>query len=197
MLYLTKLTQELYSKLYQDITEFRTTFGLPVDAPLHLEEDDKLHTSLIVEEMTELAQADSKIEQADAIVDSVYVLMGRVVHANICPDDYLDGNSIHAITVSNQIEILLQVADNLGIDFLSCWDNIHASNMSKACNNEAEFEDTRAHYAALGIKVVSEEVNGKLVVKCAEDFVSDEKTVLKGKVLKSVYYTPANLEPLM
>lgn len=196
MLYLTKLTQELYGKLYDDITEFRTTFGLPVDAPLHTEEDDKLHTSLIVEEMTELAQADSKVEQADAIVDSVYVLMGRVVHANSCPDD-LDGDSIHAITITNQIEVLLQVADNLGIDFLACWDEIHASNMSKACNIEEEFIVTRTYYASLGIKVVSEEVNGKLVVKCAEDFVSDEKTVLKGKVLKSVFYTPANLEPLM
>lgn len=195
MLNLTKLTQKLYSKLYQDIKEFRTTFGLPVDWVI-VYDDDALHTSLIVEEMTELAQADSKVEQADAIVDSVYVLMGRVVHSNQCMDD-VDGSSIHAVSATTQIEVLLQVADNLGIDFLSCWDNIHASNMSKACNNEAEFEDTRVHYAALGIKVVSEEVNGKLVVKCAEDFVSDEKTVLKGKVLKSVYYTPANLEPLM
>lgn len=196
MLYLTKLTQELYNKLYQDITEFRTTFGLPVNVSLHTEEDDKLHTSLIVEEMTELAQADSKVEQADAIVDSVYVLMGRLVHAYTCTDK-VDESFMHAVSVTSQIEVLLHVADNLGIDFLSCWDVIHASNMSKACNNEAEFEDTRAHYATLGIKVVSEEVNGKLVVKCAEDFVSDEKTVLKGKVLKSVFYTPANLEPLM
>lgn len=195
MLNLTKLTQKIYSKLYRDITEFRTTFGLPVNGVI-VYHNDKLHTSLIVEEMTELAQADSKAEQADAIVDSVYVLMGRVVHSSQCMDD-VDGSSIHAVSATTQIEVLLHVADNLGIDFLSCWDNIHASNMSKACNNEAEFEDTREHYAALGIKVVSEEVNGKLVVKCAEDFVSDEKTVLKGKVLKSVYYTPANLEPLM
>lgn len=183
----TKMNHDLYEKLHTDITEFRTTFGLPVDAKVS-DNDDQLHTSLFVEELTELAQATCKTEQADAIVDTVYVLMGRVVHAECYTT---------SAYVCKQIEVLLQVADNLGIDFLACWDNIHASNMSKACNNEAEFEDTRVHYAALGIKVVSEEVNGKLVVKCAEDFVSDEKTVLKGKVLKSVYYTPANLEPLM
>jgi predicted HAD superfamily Cof-like phosphohydrolase len=78
---LTLLTQELYSKLYRDIHEFRTTFDLPVDSPDTLDaKADTLHTSLISEELTELAEATDKIEQADAIVDSVYVLMGRLVH---------------------------------------------------------------------------------------------------------------------
>ncbi len=40
------------------------------------EKGDTLHTSLAIEELTELAEADSKSNKRDAIVDSVYVLMG-------------------------------------------------------------------------------------------------------------------------
>lgn len=78
---LTSLTQPIYDHLYRDISEFRSTFDLPVNDVDSLDDKaDTLHTSLIIEELTELAEADSRIEQADAIVDSVYVLMGRLVH---------------------------------------------------------------------------------------------------------------------
>ncbi|MCG6282768.1 nucleoside triphosphate pyrophosphohydrolase family protein, partial [Vibrio diabolicus] len=80
-MHLSKLTQDIYDHLYRDITEFRSTFDLPVAAPASLDgKADTLHTSLAIEELTELAEADNKTEQADAIVDSVYVLMGRLVH---------------------------------------------------------------------------------------------------------------------
>ena len=80
-MHLSQLTQPIYQKLYQDIEQFRSTFDLAVEAPESLDEkNDLLHTSLAIEELTELAEADSKIEQADAIVDTVYVLMGRAVH---------------------------------------------------------------------------------------------------------------------
>jgi hypothetical protein len=36
-----------------------------------------------------------------------------------------------------------------------------------------------------------------IIAKCAEDFVSEAKTIRKGKVLKSVYYRPADLSPLV
>ncbi|MGF1755960.1 nucleoside triphosphate pyrophosphohydrolase family protein, partial [Vibrio makurazakiensis] len=78
---LSQLNQEIFNHLYKDIEEFRNTFDLPVASPESLDEKaDTLHTSLAIEELTELAEADCKTEQADAIVDTVYVLMGRLVH---------------------------------------------------------------------------------------------------------------------
>ena len=78
---LTALTQPLYDHLYRDILQFRSTFDLPSEDESTLDDKaDTLHTSLSIEELTELAEADSRMDQADAIVDSVYVLMGRLVH---------------------------------------------------------------------------------------------------------------------
>lgn len=78
-MHLSKLTTDIFNHLYRDISEFRSTFDLPVASPESLDDKtDTLHTSLAIEELTELAEADNKTEQADAIIDSVYVLMGRL-----------------------------------------------------------------------------------------------------------------------
>ncbi|WPC72804.1 nucleoside triphosphate pyrophosphohydrolase family protein [Vibrio porteresiae] len=187
---LSKLTQEIFDHLYRDITEFRSTFDLPVAQPDTLNaQQDSLHTSLIVEEMTELAEAPNKTEQADAIVDSVYVLMGRLVHLG---NEKVSDN----LAISYLIDILLNVAVNRGIDFIPCWDEVHSSNMSKVCRNEQEYAETEAFYAKQGVKLMGVAKGGYIIAKCAEDFVSESKTIKKGKVLKSVYYRPADLAPL-
>ena len=36
-----------------------------------------------------------------------------------------------------------------------------------------------------------------IIAKCAQDVELKDKVIRQGKVLKSVYYRPANLEPLM
>ncbi len=189
-MHLSKLTQEIYDHLYRDINEFRSTFDLPVADPSSLDSKaDTLHTSLAIEELTELAEADSKTEQADAIIDSVYVLMGRLVHLG---QTQVSDN----LAISYLIDLLLNVAVNRGIDFLPCWDEVHSSNMSKVCRNEAEYKETEAFYAEQGIKLMAVQKGDYLIAKCAEDFVSEGKTVRQGKVLKSVYYRPADLEAL-
>ncbi len=189
-MHLSKLTQEIFDHLYRDINEFRSTFDLPVAAPESLDDKaDTLHTSLAIEELTELAEADSKMEQADAIVDSVYVLMGRLVHLG---HDKVEDN----IAISYLIDLLLNVAINRGIDFLPCWDEVHSSNMSKVCRSEKEYGDTEAFYAEQGIKLMAVQKGDYIIAKCAEDFVSEAKTIRQGKVLKSVYYRPADLAPL-
>lgn len=138
---LTALDQTLYDHLYRDIHQFRSTFDLPIEDETSLDEQaDTLHTSLAIEELTELAEADSRVEQADAIVDSVYVLMGRLVHLGATQmNDRLE--------ISYVIDLLLHVAKNRDIDFVRCWDEVHSSNMSKVCRNEQELEETIAHYA--------------------------------------------------
>ncbi|KJY83450.1 SAM-dependent methyltransferase [Vibrio galatheae] len=187
---LSKLTNEIFDHLYRDISEFRSTFDLPVASPDSLDDKaDTLHTSLAIEELTELAEADNKTEQADAIVDSVYVLMGRLVHLG---DDKIEAN----LAISYLIDLLLNVAINRGIDFLPCWDEVHSSNMSKVCRNEQEYAETEVFYAEQGIKLMAVQKGDYIIAKCAEDFVSDAKTIRQGKVLKSVYYRPADLTPL-
>ncbi|EGU36477.1 hypothetical protein VII00023_05022 [Vibrio ichthyoenteri ATCC 700023] len=189
-MYLSKLTQEIFDHLYRDINEFRSTFDLPVAAPQSLDaKADTLHTSLAIEELTELAEADNKTEQADAIIDSVYVLMGRLVHLG---NDKVEDN----LAISYLIDLLLNVAVNRGIEFLPCWDEVHSSNMSKVCRNEKEYAETEAFYAEQGIKLMAVTKGDYIIAKCAEDFVSEAKTIRQGKVLKSVYYRPADLAQL-
>lgn len=187
---LSQLNQEIFNHLYKDIEEFRSTFDLPVASPETLDEKaDTLHTSLAIEELTELAEADCKTEQADAIVDTVYVLMGRLVHLG---NSKVEDN----LAISYLIDLLLNVAKNRAIDFLPCWDEVHSSNMSKVCRNEQEYADTEAHYAKQNIKLMAVQKGDYIIAKCAEDVVDQGKTIRQGKVLKSVYYRPADLAAL-
>ncbi|NMH66635.1 nucleoside triphosphate pyrophosphohydrolase family protein [Shewanella salipaludis] len=188
---LSVLDQPLYDTLYRDISEFRTTFDLPVNDPDSLDaKADTLHSSLIIEELTELAEADSRIEQADAIVDSVYVLMGRLVHLGAA-------RVSDRQEISYLVDLLLSVARNRDIDFIDCWNEVHSSNMSKVCRNESELAETVAFYAKQGVEIVGSKQGDFIIAKCARDVEMAGKTVRQGKVLKSVYYRPADLSPLV
>ncbi|MEH6463435.1 MAG: nucleoside triphosphate pyrophosphohydrolase family protein [Shewanella psychromarinicola] len=188
---LNQLTQPIFNHLYRDIFEFRSTFDLPVNDSASLDDKaDTLHTSLIIEEMTELAEADSRIEQADAIVDSVYVLMGRLAHLGATQvSDRLE--------ISYLVDLLLNVAKNRQIDFIQCWDEVHSSNMSKVCRNHKELDETIAHYTKQGVEIVGSTKGEFIIAKCAKDVEMAGKVVRQGKVLKSVYYRPADLTKLV
>ncbi len=185
------INQTIYEHLYRDIYEFRSTFDLPVEDTESLDlQLDALHTSLIIEELTELAEADSLIEQADAIVDSVYVLMGRMVHLGV--RDFADN-----MPISYLLDLFLAVAHNLQFDFIRCWNEVHSSNMSKVCRNKVEFQQTVCFYAEQGVVITGVNKNQYIIAKCAEDVVMSGKVVRKGKVLKSVNYRPADLTNLL
>ncbi|PMG40460.1 nucleoside triphosphate pyrophosphohydrolase family protein [Shewanella sp. 10N.286.52.B9] len=188
---LSVLDQPIYDHLYRDIREFRSTFDLPIENAASLDDKaDTLHTSLIIEELTELAEADCRVEQADAIVDSVYVLMGRLVHLGAAKvSDRLE--------ISYLIDLLLSVAKNREVNFIECWDEVHSSNMSKVCRNEQELNETIAHYAKQGVDIVGSTKGEFIIAKCAKDVEMAGKVVRQGKVLKSVYYRPADLEKIV
>lgn len=188
---LTALTQPLYDHLYRDILQFRSTFDLPSEDESTLDDKaDTLHSSLIIEELTELAEADCRMEQADAIIDSVYVLMGRLVHLGATQvSDRME--------ISYVIDLLLHVAKNREIDFITCWDEVHSSNMSKVCRNEKELDETIAFYAKQGVEIVGSTKGDFIIAKCAKDVEMAGKIVRQGKVLKSVYYRPADLVKLV
>ncbi|EPE37400.1 conserved conserved hypothetical protein [Candidatus Photodesmus katoptron] len=188
---LSKLNQNIFDHLYLDIIEFRKTFDLPVSKPLTLDEkSDKLHNSLAIEELTELAQAENKIEQADAIIDIVYVLVGRLVHLG---QSKIKDN----LTINYLIDLLLSVSINLGIQFLPCWNEVHLSNMSKACRNKKEYLDTKAFYKKQGIKLIGIPKDNYIIAKCSEDFIKNNQIILKNKIIKSIYYHPANLASII
>ncbi|ARD23909.1 nucleoside triphosphate pyrophosphohydrolase family protein [Shewanella japonica] len=188
---LSVLDQSIFDHLYRDIREFRSTFDLPIEDATSLDDKaDTLHTPLIIEELTELAEADCRVEQADAIVDSVYVLMGRLVH--------LGASKItDRIEISYLVDLLLCVANNREINFIECWDEVHSSNMSKVCRNEQELAETVAHYAKQGVEIVGSTKGEFIIAKCAKDVEMAGKVVRQGKVLKSVYYRPADLAKLV
>jgi len=188
---LSLLTQPLFDHLYNDISQFRETFDLPCEDASSLDEKaDLLHSSLIIEELTELAEADCKIEQADAIVDSIYVLMGRLVH--------LGNNKVSDnLAISYLIDLFLNVAKQRDINFLPCWDEVHSSNMSKVCRNQSEYQETQTFYAKQGVELIDSVKGDFIIAKCAKDVQMQGKIVRQGKVLKSVYYRPADLAPLL
>ncbi len=188
---LSALTQPIFDHLYRDISQFRETFDLPCNDPSSLDEKaDTLHSSLIIEELTELAEAPCKVEQADAIVDSVYVLMGRLVHLG---DSKVEDN----LTISYLIDLFLNVAAHREINFIACWDEVHSSNMSKVCRNHDEYLETEAFYAKQGVELIDSVKGDFVIAKCAKDVQMQGKVVRQGKVLKSVYYRPADLAPLV
>lgn len=190
---LIMLNQDLLNKMQNDITEFRTVFGLSIGGRIN-DDDDALHTSLFVEELGELSDADNDVERMDAIVDSVYVLMGRVVH------EYGDkGLNLDYVSLVNPclyvIDALMQIADNNGWDFAASWDAVHYSNMSKVCDSIDEAKRTRVKYLGADILTKSEKVGKYYVITCVQD--NSGKGIKPGKVLKSIDYSPVNLTEVM
>lgn len=127
------------------------------------EERCDLRYSLISEELTEFEEALSNgdlVEAADALCDLQYVLAGSVIELGLAGC------------------------------FAELFAEVHRSNMSKACKNMEEVNDTRLWYAEeRGIKNTgTQEVGGVY-------FVIDKDN--NNKTLKSKYYSPADLLPII
>lgn len=149
-------------KILDQVKEFHERFDAPVsDKPRLIDRDRfNLRVSLIEEEFNELIgawQLNDLTEVADALADLQYVLIGTV------------------------LEFGLQDK------FTEILDEVHRSNMSKACKTEQEAIATVKHYEQLN-------------VKCSyykTDFGFIAYRVLDGKALKSVNYSPANIKKIL
>ncbi len=92
-------------KQIKQVEEFRTAFKLPINnKPTKI---PNLHYNLLKEELQELFLADDTIEQADALIDIIYLSFGALLQ--------------------------LGVAEK----FEALFDEVHASNMSKLVNGKA------------------------------------------------------------
>ncbi|GAA4090558.1 nucleoside triphosphate pyrophosphohydrolase family protein [Mucilaginibacter panaciglaebae] len=145
------------------VAEFHTTFKHPIlPVPtIPSPERCKLRVELLAEELKELQQAindNNMVEIADALCDLQYVLSGAVLEFG------------------------------LGEKFKELFDEVHRSNMSKACKTLAEANDTVAHYQGRdNTKSYHKEVDGLFLVYRAQD----------DKTLKSINYSPADLAKIL
>jgi len=145
------------------VAEFHTTFKHPILAKptIPAKERCQLRIDLIAEELKELQEAvddQNMVEIADALCDLQYVLAGAVLEFG------------------------------LGEQFKTLFDEVHRSNMSKACKTIEEAEATIAHYKSNGnVDAYHKEIDGLFLVYRNADH----------KTLKSVNYSPADLKSIV
>jgi predicted HAD superfamily Cof-like phosphohydrolase len=145
------------------VAEFHTTFKHPVvkTAAIPSKERCDLRISLLAEELKELQQAvddNNLTEVADALCDLQYVLAGAILEFGLAEK------------------------------FKELFDEVHRSNMSKACKTVEEAEQTVAHYKnSDSTSSYHKEIDGLFLVYREPD----------NKTLKSVNYSPANLKSIL
>ena len=147
----------------QLVAEFHNTFKHPIlPAPgIPVEDRCKLRVALIAEELKELEVAILEkdiVEVADALCDIQYVLSGAILEFG------------------------------LGEKFKALFEEVQRSNMSKACNTEAEAEETMSFYQKKdGTECYYKEEGGKYLIYRKSD----------NKTLKSIKYSPADLDTIL
>lgn len=145
------------------VSEFHKTFNVPILKSPEIPSVDRcdLRVSLLQEELNELSEALKNkdiTEISDALCDLQYVLSGAVLEFG------------------------------MGEKFNAIFNEVHRSNMSKACESMQEAIATLSHYKKKdGTEGYYKEINGKWVVYRNGD----------NKVLKSVNYSPANLQDII
>ena len=145
------------------VAEFHHTFKHPViqNPAIPSKERCDLRVSLLAEELKELQQAvddNNLVEVADALCDLQYVLAGAILEFG------------------------------LGEKFKELFDEVHRSNMSKACKTVDEANLTIDHYKnTANTASYHTEIDGLYLVYRSAD----------NKTLKSVNYSPASLANIL
>lgn len=145
------------------VATFHKTFKAPILAQPSIPEPgrSRLRYELLSEELKEFweaIQAKDLVGVADALCDLQYVLSGAVLEFG------------------------------LGTHFVELFNEVHRSNMSKACRTQEEAQDTIEYYRQKdGTEAFYEEDNGLYLVFRTSDH----------KALKSVNYSPADLERIL
>ena len=144
------------------VAEFHKTFNAPIlEKPtIPSKERCELRISLLQEELNELKEAivdNDLVEIADALCDLQYVLSGAVLEFG------------------------------LGEKFVKLFNEVQRSNMSKACSNQQEADETIEFYKEKGEDAFSEISGEKINVHRKSD----------NKVLKNKYYSPADLKSIL
>ena len=145
------------------VEEFHRTFSAPVlETPqIPSKERCDLRINLMQEELDEIKVAienNDFVEISDGLCDLMYVLAGSILEFG------------------------------LKDKFNELFNEVHESNMSKACLSEKEASETVTYYKSKdGTEAHYQEIDGKWLVFRDSD----------NKVLKSINYTPANIKKFL
>lgn len=180
----------------EKVKEFMTTFGQPVlDTPTPLPEDrQKLRIALIFEELKEYAEASGQADYFNKLCEDsntafhTFHKKGKIGYIEYTPvvneveqfDALLDMQYVLSGTVHEH---------GFGKIFDPGFDEVHNSNMSKACSDLETAFRTTDKYSEEGVVSYFNTDNkpGPIVVYRQED----------NKVLKSIDYKPAQLEQFL
>lgn len=161
--------------MYSDVLEFRTAMHLQSGGVVSAD-DLELHNALVLEEMVELVEADTLVDQLDAIIDILYVQVGKLIHY-----------SVKNIEHDSLIALMVSAGNALNMPMQAAWDAVHESNMTKLVKSEQDYHDT----------VVAYKLQGTTVSDMPESFPSPVYsaggTHPKGKLLKAASYRPVDL----
>lgn len=169
------------NKTLKAVAEFHQTFGAPVlESPAIPPQDRvKLRLSLILEELHELAQeAGQEALFIDMLQKKVADFKGTSTEADLTGvmDALCD---LQVVLNGSILEFGLQPT------FDAAFDEVHRSNMSKACTNEADAQASVKKYAAQGVAAHYQLLHGKYVIYRSAD----------NKILKGVDFSEPALEP--
>ncbi len=162
------------NKTLESVSEFHKTFGAPVIEQPQIPSEDrvKLRLALILEELSELAEASG----AAGLFNQM--MKDKVASFEDKPESK---DPVEALDALCDLQVVLNGSTleyGLHHQFDEAFDEVHRSNMSKACENESEGMASMQKYEEEGIPTVLEKVNGKFVIYRAADH----------KILKGVKY---------
>lgn len=146
----------------EKVEEFNRTFNQPIpkEPGFPSRKQCLLRVRLLQEELDELKQAiedKDLVEVADALCDIQYILSGAVI-------DF-----------------------GMQSKFDKMFNEVHRSNMSKACDTQKEALDSVIRYTEQGISTYTKPFNNRHTVFRVND----------NKILKSINYSPANIKPIL
>ena len=152
----------------------------------------KLRFNLIMEELLELAQATGTTQEY--ILSANEMIHKALTEAVNKPTDIIDTVIASADALGDLIYVVVGTVVEMGFDPIidDVFNEIHRSNMTKACVTIEEANDTKAFYenqrnTPCYIHEVIVENKSYYVVRRVSDH----------KVLKSIQYSPANLKNII
>lgn len=80
------------NKQWQEVREFHEKFGHPTsDTPVMMQKERaEKRYEWMLEEINEFLEADEIVEQADAMIDTIYFALGTLVEMGVKPDVLFD-----------------------------------------------------------------------------------------------------------
>lgn len=168
------------NKTLKSVEEFHRTFGAPVLDEQSIPAQDRiaLRLTLILEELHELAQESGQEE--------LFISMLRDKVNKHQPQDF-KANLTGVMDALCDIQVVLNgsiLEFGLHDQFDAAFDEVHRSNMSKACTNETDAQASVQKYKDQGVDARYELLNGKYVLYRNAD----------NKILKGIHFSEPDLE---